>query len=164
VVKKRTIQQALHLLCIFIIYSRIILVTVLGNFKCLWTYLTCGSHLQGSKGVPGSPGPVGPPVSHLIMTAASFLVAMNQQNNQDWFFNYIWLCHLNEHSYNNIIINLIFPYLSWLYLNYSSGSTRYERDGGAWRASRARCKWRQNDYYTLNAQHLFIKCTSVYVT
>jgi len=112
VVKKRTIQQALHLLCIFIfIYSRIILGTVLGNFKCLWTYLTCGSHLQGSKGVPGSPGPVGPPVSHLIMTAASFLVAMNQQNNQDWFFNYIWLCHLNEHSYNNIIINLIFPYI-----------------------------------------------------
>lgn len=40
------------------------------------------------------------------MTAASFIVAMNEQHKQDLFSNYIWLCHLNVHSYNNI--NLIF--------------------------------------------------------
>ncbi len=62
------------------------------NCKCLWKYITCGSHFQGSKGAPGSPGPVGPPVSYLTMIEATFIETMNEQNKNKYLLN----IHINQ--------------------------------------------------------------------
>lgn len=101
---------------------------------------------------------------------------MNEhKHKQDLFFNYIWPCHLKIHGYNNninlIILFSILPDCFLILLQGPQGMRGMEGPEGHPGPDVSEdkiiiiaLKIAQNDYNALNAQHLFIKCTSVHIT